>query len=121
MSKGQFGARDLQKHLWKLLFRNSDATQELPIAIAEAGATAAAGAGEKLAVLRKKRTDKLTMTVVRRELRKWLRTSEEGRVVETRVGRPAGLRLGAAGVAVDPVRRQDRSGPPAKPSLKSLK
>ena len=31
--------------------------------------------------------DRLTVKVVRRELRKWLRTSAEGRVVETRVGK----------------------------------
>ena len=87
MSKGQFGARDLHKHLWKLPIPKFDPIQELHLAIAEAGATAAAGAGEKLAELREKRTDKLSVTIVRRELRIWLRTSEAGRAVETRVGK----------------------------------
>ena len=87
MSKGQFGARDLQKHLWKLPIPEFDPAQEAHLAIAEAGARAAAAAGKNLAELRKQRGDKLTVTIVRRELRKWLRTSEEGRAVETRVGK----------------------------------
>ena len=86
MSKGQFGARDLQKHLWKLPIPEFDPAQEAHLAIAEAGAMAAAAAGKNLAELRKQRGDKLTVIIVRRELRKWLRTSEEGRAVETRVG-----------------------------------
>ena len=87
MSKGQFGARDLQKHLWKLPIPEFDAAQELHVAIAEAGATAAAGAGKKLAELREQRGDKLTVAIARRELRKWLRTSPKGRAVETAVGK----------------------------------
>ena len=79
MSKGQFGARDLQKHLWKLPIPKFDPAQELHAAIAEAGAAAATGAGEQLAELRDKRGDRLTITIVRRELRKWLRGSKEGR------------------------------------------
>ena len=87
MAKGQFGARHLQKHLWKLPIPEFDPTQGLHVAIAEAGATAADGAGEKLAELREKRTDKLTVRIVRRELRTWLCMSEAGRAVETAVGR----------------------------------
>ena len=87
MTKGQFGARDLHKHLWKLAIPEFDPTQELHAAIAEAGATAAAGAGEKLSELREKRVDKLTVTVARRELRAWLRTSAEGNAVEDSVGK----------------------------------
>ena len=48
MSQGQFGARDLHKHLWKLSIPEFDPMQELHAAIAEAGATAAAAAGNKL-------------------------------------------------------------------------
>ena len=87
MAKGQFGARHLQKHLWKLPIPKFDPTQELHVAIAEAGATAAAAAGKKLAELREQRGDKLTVTIARRELRKWLRTSPRGRAVETAVGK----------------------------------
>ena len=85
MAKGQFGARHLQKHLWKLPIPKFDPMQGLHASIAETGKTAAAAAGRKLAELREQRGDKLTVTIVRRELRKWLRTSEEGRAVETRV------------------------------------
>ena len=69
MSKGQFGARDLHKHLWKLPIPGFDPARELHVTIVEAGATAAARAAEKLADLREKRRDKLTVTIVRRELR----------------------------------------------------
>ncbi len=87
MSKGQFGARDLQKHLWKLPISEFDPSQELHTTIAEAGTRAAIAAGKKLEELREQRGDKLTVTIARRELRAWLRSSEEGQTVETAVGR----------------------------------
>ena len=87
MSKGQFGARDLQKHLWKLPIPEFDPSQELHATIAEAGGTAAAAAEKKLAELRQQRGDKLTVTIARRELRNWLRASTEGKDVETAVAR----------------------------------
>ena len=87
MTKGQFGARDLHKRLWKLPIPEFNPSQELHTMIAEAGATAAAAAGKKLAELRQERGDRLTVTIARRELRKWLRTSTEGRNVETAVAR----------------------------------
>ena len=87
MSKGQFGARDLQKHLWKLPIPEFDPTQELHTAIAKAGAAAAARANAKLSELREERGDKLTVTIARRELRAWLRTSDEGKSVEVSVGK----------------------------------
>ena len=85
MPKGQFGARHLHKHLWKLPIPQFDPAQELHVAIAEAGATAASEAGGKLDELREQRGDELTVTITRRELRKWLRTSKTGRAVETAV------------------------------------
>ena len=87
MPKGLFGARHLHKHLWKLPIPEFDPEQELHAGIAEAGATAAVGARKKLAELREQRGDKLTVAVVRRELRKWLRASEEGKAVEDSVGK----------------------------------
>ena len=87
MSKGQFGARDRHKHLWKLSIPRFDPTRELHATTAEAGSRAAASAGKKLADLRQQRGGKLTVTIARRELRKWLRTSPEGLAVETIVGR----------------------------------
>ncbi len=87
MSKGQFGARDLHKHLWKLPIPEFDPARELHAAIAKAGATTAAGAKRKLHELRELRGDKLTVTIARRELRKWLRDSTEGEAVENSVGK----------------------------------
>ena len=43
MSKGQFGSRDLHKHLWKLPIPEFDPKQKLHVAIAKAGERAAAG------------------------------------------------------------------------------
>ena len=87
MPKGQFGARHLHKHLWKLPIPEFNPSQELHTIIAEAGATAAAAAGKKLAELRQERGDRLTVGIVRREIRKWLHTSTEGRNVEAAVAR----------------------------------
>ena len=90
MSKGQFGARDLQKRLWKLPIPEFDASVALHAEVSEAGKTAAAGAAKQLKRLRKER-DQLTVTIARRELRKWLRGSDEGQAVEDVVGRLLGV------------------------------
>ena len=87
MPKGQFGARHLHKHLWKLPIPEFNPSQELHTIIAEAGVTAAAAAEKKLAELRQERGDRLTVGIVRREIRKWLHTSTEGRNVEAAVAR----------------------------------
>ena len=87
MPKGQFGARHLQKHLWKLPIPEFDPARELHATIAEAGAMAGAAAQNKLEELRIQRGDRLTVAVARRELREWLRASAEGQAVEAAVGR----------------------------------
>ncbi len=100
MSKGQFGARDLHKHLWKLPIPEYDPANPQHAAISEAGQAAAQEAGQaaaqevarQLARLRQERGAKLTVTIARRELRKWLRGSEEGAAVEGVVGRLLGAR-----------------------------
>ena len=89
MPKGQFGARHLQKHLWKLPIPEFDPNDELHVDVSVAGDTAAAGAAKQLAHLREER-DKLTVALARRELRKWLRASDEGQAVEEVVGRLLG-------------------------------
>ena len=86
MSKGQFGARDLQKHLWKLPIPEFDAANPLHAEVSDAGKAAAKGAARKLAALQAER-DRVTVTIARRELRKWLRNSPEGRSVEQIVTR----------------------------------
>ena len=78
--------RDLHKHLWKLPIPEFDAGDPLHAAISEAGRAATEGAARELAALRQTRP-KLTVTVARRELRKWLRVSEEGTAVEEAVQR----------------------------------
>ena len=85
MSKGQFGARDLQKQLWKLPIPEFDSHEPLHVSLSEAGQVAAEGAAEQLAQLHRER-DRVTVTIARRELRKWLKESKQGRVVETLVG-----------------------------------
>ena len=90
MSKGQFGARDLHKHLWKLPIPAFDPAQELHAATAETGATAARAAKVRLTALRawcEREEKELTVALARRELRRWLRTSPEGTAVETAVQR----------------------------------
>ncbi len=89
MAKGQFGVRHLQKRLWTLPIPEFDSAEELHVAISQAGEAAAAGAGRQLAQLRQERS-RVTVTIARRELRKWLRSSPEGRTVEEVVGRLLG-------------------------------
>ena len=86
MSKGQFGARDLQKHLWKLPIPEFDPGDSLHAEVSAAGEAAAEGAARQLDRLREER-DRVTVTIARRELRKWLRASPEGQAVEDAVGR----------------------------------
>ena len=85
MPKGQFGARHLEKHLWKLPIPEFDTGNSLHAEVSEAGKAAAREATEHLALLRRQR-DRVTVTIARRELRKWLRESKEGRAVEEAVG-----------------------------------
>ena len=76
----------MQKRLWTLPIPEFDPAEELHVAISQAGEAAAAGAARKLAQLRQERS-RVTVTIARRELRKWLRESPEGRTVEEVVGR----------------------------------
>ena len=66
-----------------------DPDDDLHGEISDAGETAAVGAAKRLACLREER-DKVTVTIARRELRKWLRESPEGHAVEEVVGRLLG-------------------------------
>ena len=85
MTKGQFGARDVQKHLWKLPIPEYDEGIALHRDLAAAGEAAAAGVQLVLAAERENQEakgKKLTVTIARREIRNWLRKSEEGATVE---------------------------------------
>ena len=81
--------RDLHKHLWKLPIPEFDDSDPLHLGISRAGEAAAAGAAKQLEQLRQDRP-KLTVTIARRELRKWLRASAEGKAVEEGVGKLLG-------------------------------
>ncbi len=86
MSKGQFGPRDLHKHLWKLPIPEFNPSVALHKSISKAGEAAATGVAQQLEQLREERGSKLTVTIARRELRKWLRASAQGKAVEEVVG-----------------------------------
>ena len=85
MAKGQFGARDLHKHLWKLSIPEYDGANRLHQKIATVGQAAASGAAQQLKALRQERGDTVSTTIARRELRGWLAQSDEGKKVETLV------------------------------------
>ena len=84
MPKGQFGARHLEKHLWKLPIPVYDAGKPLHVRVSEAGEAAGLGAAKQMRQLRQDR-GKVTVTIARREIRKWLRESKEGKAVEDAV------------------------------------
>ena len=84
MPKGQFGARHLHKHLWKLPIPEFDVGDALHLAVSDAGLAAAEGAARELTALRQSRA-RLTVTIARRELRKSLQSSKEGKAVEDTV------------------------------------
>ena len=81
---------DLHKQLWKLPIPEFDGSDALHDEISKAGEAAAAGVALQLEGLRQERGDGLTVTIARRELRKWLRASAEGAAVERAVGRLLG-------------------------------
>ena len=85
MSKGQFGARDVHKHLWRLPIPEFDGGNSLHVSIADAGRQAATGVERELERLGEERPG-FTVTIARREIRKWLRESAEGQRVEEVVG-----------------------------------
>ena len=84
MSKGQFGARDLQKHLWKLPIPEFESNNPLHVGVSKAGEAAGLGVAEQLTQLRQDRGE-VTVTIARREIRRWLRESAEGNAVEEAV------------------------------------
>ena len=86
MPKGQFGARHLHKHLWKLPIPEFDPANPLHAEVSDAGKAAADGATRQLATLQAERS-RVTVTIARRELRNWLRNSPEGQAVEHAVTR----------------------------------
>ena len=77
--------RDIHKHLWRLPIPEFDASDADHVAVSDAGRQAAAGVERELVNLRQ-RYPRLTVTIARREIRKWLRESVEGKRVEDVLG-----------------------------------
>lgn len=90
MSKGQFGARDLQKHLWRLPIPTYDSNNPLHSDLATLGGQLATEAAIQLTALQTSRAAKnkhTTITVARRELRQWLSTHPPAQQVEDLVAK----------------------------------
>ena len=90
MPKGQFGARHVQKHLWRLPIPEFDSSDALHLEIAEAGAEAAIGAESvwrEIEAERRAAGKSVSVTIARREIRAWLAESAEGKRVEALVER----------------------------------
>lgn len=84
MPKGQFGARHLQKHLWKLPIPRFDPSNADHIAVSDAGAAAEKAAKRQLKTILTD-NEQATVTAIRKELRNWLETSPAGNAVESAV------------------------------------
>ena len=87
MSKGQFGARDLHMHLWKLPIPEFDPGDPLHAIDIRGRPVRRRGRGARAGRQLRQSRPHLTVTIARRELRKWLRESEEGKAVEAAVSR----------------------------------
>ena len=93
MPKGQFGARHVHKHLWRLPVPEYNDSDPLHVELAEAGEAAAIGAKalwDGVRVEREGKGQSTSVTVARREIRKWLSESADGRRVEELVGSVVG-------------------------------
>ena len=76
--------RDLQKHLWKLAIPLFNPDDPLHLELSKAGGVVTEGTALQLEGLRQER-DRVTVTIARREIRKWLRESKAGKAVEALV------------------------------------
>ena len=88
MPKGQFGARHLQKHLWRLPIPTYDPSVPNHATLAELGSQLATEASTHLAAIRTNRaanSKPTSITVARRELRQWLSTHPLAQQVENLV------------------------------------
>ena len=106
MAKGQFGARHLHKQLWKLPIPEFDERDFNHQAVAEAGYWAVLETAHWLEELRQEYGERLSVTIARRELRKRLRSSRVGAVVEGAVENLLGWPEGATDEAR--ARREER-------------
>lgn len=90
MPKGQFGARDLHKHLWKLNIPQYDPSERLHRLLAGRGAQAAAEAAVPLTALRTQAAAAnqiISCDTVRRQIRSGLAGSRTGASIERLVSK----------------------------------
>ena len=90
MPKGQFGARDLHKHLWRLPIPTYDPADHHHATLAKLGSQLATEASTHLAAIHTTRATEnkpTTITVARRELRLWLSTHPPAQQVENLVAK----------------------------------
>ena len=85
MSKGQYGARDLHKHLWKLAIPEYDPSEPDHTSLARLGRRAATEMREALAHLHATPDRSVTWRIARRELRSRLAASPTGQQIEHHV------------------------------------
>lgn len=88
MPQGQYGARDLHKHLWKLPIDVYNSDNPIHRALARAGSIAADQAAEILAEEKRVRAaagKEMTVGVARKTIRTWFKNSEVGQTIETHV------------------------------------
>ena len=88
MSQGQYGARDLHKHLWKLPIGTYDSGNSIHHTLANLGSTAADRAAEVFAKEEQARVaagKEMTVGVARKVIRAWLDESDVGRTIEANV------------------------------------
>ena len=88
MPMGQFGARHLQKHLWKLPIPKYDPDSEMHLDLSRLGEAAGKSAQERISILRESiAAGSLTVTKARSELRhKWQKENSECKAIEQLVG-----------------------------------
>ncbi len=84
MPKGQYGARHLHKHLWKLPIPRFDPVNANHIAVSNAGAAAEVAAKWQLDTILAE-DEQASVTAIRKKLRSWLEISTEGKSVEEAV------------------------------------
>ncbi len=82
MPKGQFGARHVQKHLWRLNIPEYDVENPLHADLAKAGAEAAREGTGRLEDMRGASGASPPVALVRRTLRQWLAISDLGQRME---------------------------------------
>ena len=90
MSKGQFGSRDLHKHLWRLPIPAYDPSVALQQEIAMTSQKVATGATKVVMQTQMDRAavgKATSVKVVRSEIRTWLDTSKEAQELEISIQR----------------------------------